>query len=60
MILSEATGIIELGNANIKCLIFKIDNNDNLQILSTYLTESQGIHNGVIINLRRRKEGEEE
>ena len=53
MILSEATGIIELGNANIKCLIFKIDNNDNLQILSTYLTESQGIHNGVIINLAK-------
>ncbi len=53
MILSDATGIIELGNANIKCIIFKIENNDNLQILSTCLIESQGIHNGVIVNLAK-------
>ena len=44
-------GIIELGNVNIKCLIFKINNGDISEILSTAVTRSEGIHNGVIVNL---------
>lgn len=43
-------GIIELGNKNIKCLIFKINNGDTSEILSTTITRSEGIHNGVIVN----------
>jgi len=44
-------GIIELGNININCLIFRINNDDTSEILSTFTTKSEGIHNGVIVNL---------
>jgi cell division protein FtsA len=44
-------GIIELGNVSIKCLIFKINNINNPEILSTSKISSQGIHNGVVVNL---------
>ena len=37
----DPIGIIELGNINIKCLIFKINNN-NAEILSTSITPSEG------------------
>ena len=47
----DPRGIIELGNINIKCLIFKINNADTAEILSTAVTRSEGIHNGVIVNL---------
>jgi len=47
----DPRGIIELGNVNIKCLIFKINNADTAEILSTAVTRSEGIHNGVIVNL---------
>ena len=47
----EPRGIIELGNINIKCLIFRINNDDTSEILSTSITKSEGIHNGVIVNL---------
>ena len=46
----DPIGIIELGNLNIKCLIFKINNN-NAEILSTSTTPSEGIHNDVVMNL---------
>ena len=46
-------GIIELGNINIKCLIFRINNGDTPEILSTAVTRSEGIHNGVIVNLTK-------
>ena len=46
----DPIGIIELGNLNIKCLIFKI-NNDNAEILSTSITPSEGFHNDVVVNL---------
>ena len=46
-------GIIELGNINIKCLIFRINNNGTPEILSTFLTQSEGIHNGAIVNLTK-------
>ena len=44
-------GIIELGNINIKCLIFKINDDNTSEILSTSIIQSEGIHNGVIVNL---------
>ena len=46
-------GIIELGDINIKCLIFGINNNNISEILSTSTTASEGIHNGVIVNLAK-------
>jgi len=48
----EILGIIELGNINIKCLIFKIQNNNN-EILSTFITPSEGIHNDVVTNIAK-------
>ena len=49
----DLIGIIELGNINIKCLIFKIKNNNESEILSTSIISSEGIHNGVVINLTK-------
>ena len=48
----DPQGVIELGNVNIKFIIFQINNN-NLQILSSAIIQSQGIHNGVVINLSK-------
>ena len=48
----DPIGIIELGNLNIKCLIFKINNN-SIEILSTSTNLSDGIHNDVVINLTK-------
>jgi cell division protein FtsA len=45
-------GIIELGNVNIKCLIFKESDNHS-EILSTSITATKGIHNGIIVNLAK-------
>ena len=52
MSLEDPIGIIELDHTNIKCLIFKIDNN-RTEILSTSITQSEGIHNDVIVNLTK-------
>ena len=49
----DPIGIIALGNINIKCLIFKIDNDNKSEILSTSISESEGIHNGTVINLKK-------
>tara|TARA_B100001123_G_C15321172_1_gene1027957 strand:- start:2269 stop:3504 length:1236 start_codon:yes stop_codon:yes gene_type:complete len=49
---NDPQGVIELGNVNIKFIIFQINNND-LQILSSSIIQSQGIHNGVVINLNK-------
>ena len=49
----EPIGIIELDNTKLKCLIFKITNNNNFEILSTSNVKSDGIHNGVIVNLEK-------
>ena len=46
-------GIVELGNVNIKCLIFEINQENNAEILSTSIVPSEGIHNDVIINLSK-------
>ena len=45
-------GIVELGNINIKCLIFKTDNNKS-EILSKAITPSDGFHNDVVVNLAK-------
>ena len=51
---SEAPiGIIELGDVNVKCIIFKINENNNAEILSTSITDSEGIHNDIVINLKK-------
>ena len=46
-------GIIELGNINIKCIIFKVNENNVSEILSTSIIPSNGIHNGIIVNLKK-------
>ena len=51
---SEAPiGIIELGDVNVKCIIFKINENNNAEILSTSITDSEGIHNDIVVNLKK-------
>jgi len=52
MTVDDPIGIIELGNINIKCLIFKINNN-NAEILSTSITPSDGFHNDTVVNLSK-------
>ena len=49
----DSIGIIELGNINIKCLIFKVKDNNESKILSTSITSSEGIHNGIVVNLTK-------
>ena len=49
----DSIGIIELGDINIKCLIFKIKDNNESEILSTSITSSEGIHNGIVVNLTK-------
>ena len=49
----EPIGIIELGNSNLKCLIFTIDKNNDSEILATSITPSEGISNDVIVNLSK-------
>ena len=49
----DPVGIIEFGNANIKCLIFKIKNGNNFEILSTSIAPIDGIHNDTIVNLKK-------
>jgi len=51
MILENPRGVIELGNINIKCIVFGINNENIIEILSTEISESEGIHNGVVVNL---------
>ena len=48
----DPIGIIELGNLNIKCLVFKI-NSDKVEILSTSIISSEGFHNDVVVNLSK-------
>ena len=53
MTTEDPRGVIELGNINVKCLIFSIDNNNILKILSSSVFRSDGMHNGVIVNLSK-------
>ena len=52
MNIDDPIGIIELGNINIKCLIFKI-NEKNTEILSTSIAPSRGFHNDTVVNLSK-------
>jgi len=45
-------GIIELGNFNIKCIIFEINNN-KVEIISNTIAPSEGMHNDTIVNLEK-------
>ena len=49
----DPVGIIELNDKNLNCLIFKIDKNNNTEILSTTTTPSEGIFKEVIVNLKK-------
>ena len=53
MNLEDPIGIIELGNVNLKCLIFQINKNNSSEVLSTAITPSEGIHNDVVVNLTK-------
>ena len=53
MNLEDPIGIIELGNVNLKCLIFQINKNNSSEILSAAITPSEGIHNDVVVNLTK-------
>jgi cell division protein FtsA len=52
MISANPKAIIELGNLNIKCLIFVLNNNIP-EILSYEIVKSEGIHNGTITNFSK-------
>ena len=52
MKLNNLNGVVEIGNINIKCIIFNVCNNVS-EIISTSVTPSEGIHNGVITNVSR-------
>ncbi len=45
--------IIELGNIKIKCIIFKVNENNEVEILSSSRNKSEGIHNGTVVNLAK-------
>jgi len=49
----DVVGIIDLNNTKIACLIFKIKNNDDTEILSTSVIPSEGINNDVVVNLSK-------
>ena len=46
-------GIIELGNLNIKCNILDFNSDDKLEVISSSLTKTQGIHNSTIVNVSK-------
>ena len=49
----DSIGLIELGNTSLKCLIFKINNDNNSEIISATTTPSDGIYNDVVVNLKK-------
>ena len=49
----DLIGIIELGDVKIKCIIAKVNNENFSEILSTSSIESQGIHNGTVVNIAK-------
>jgi len=53
MISEDFTGIIELGNIKIKCLIFRTKSDGEAEILSSSITLSEGIYNDVVVNLTK-------
>ena len=53
MTIENPKGIIELGNIYLKCIIYQINKNNIPEVLSSSITQSEGIHNGVIINIAK-------
>jgi len=53
MNLDDPTGIIELDNKNLKCIIFKTNKNNNPEILSATITPAEGIYNDVVMNFNK-------
>ncbi len=53
MIPEDHVGIIELGNLDLKCLIFTTNESGNSEILSASTVNSDGIHNGVITSIKK-------
>tara|TARA_Y100000590_G_scaffold457339_1_gene609765 strand:+ start:2314 stop:3540 length:1227 start_codon:yes stop_codon:yes gene_type:complete len=49
----DSIGIIELGNLSIRCIIFRIKSDNISEILSSSINPSEGIHNGVITNIKK-------
>tara|TARA_B100001123_G_scaffold384730_1_gene457726 strand:- start:231 stop:1463 length:1233 start_codon:yes stop_codon:yes gene_type:complete len=49
----EPIGIVELGNSNLKCLIFKVNKNNNSEILSSTITPCEGFFNDTVMNLKK-------
>ena len=49
----DVKGIIELGNRNIKCVIFSTNQNNESEIISTAVATSEGIRNDVVENLSK-------
>jgi len=49
----DSIGLIELGSSSLKCLIFKINSDNNSEILSVTTTPSEGIYNDVVVNLKK-------
>ena len=51
---SENTrGIIELGDVYIKCLIFRINDDNSSEILSACKIQTEGFRNGTVVNLTK-------
>ena len=53
MNIEEPIGIVELGDRNTKCLIFKVANDKDIEILSTSIIPSYGFKNDVVVNLSK-------
>ena len=49
----DSIGLIELDSTNLKCLIFKINKDNNSEILSVTTTPSDGFQNDVVTNLKK-------
>ncbi len=49
----DVIGIVEVDDLNVKCIIFKIKENNESKILSTFISPSDGIQNDIIINLTK-------
>ena len=49
----DPIGIVELGNSNLKCLIFKVNKNNNSEILSSTITPCEGFFNDTVMNLKK-------
>ena len=53
MISDDPIGIIELGNTKIKFIVAQFNDENIEEILSSSISNSEGIHNGVIVNLNK-------